>query len=163
VLASDPSPLVNTVTVHYNPVGFPNDITDSASDSVVIETPGGEGCTPGFWRQTQHFDSWVGFSPTDLFDVVFGVDITLDAFGKTPANANPTLLEAVTAGGGGINALARHAVAALLNSSNPDVESDFTTAQVIALVQDAVAPGGVTIEEAHQLLAAANEQGCPLN
>ena len=40
VLASDPSPLVNTVTVHYNPVGFPNDITDSASDSVVIETAG---------------------------------------------------------------------------------------------------------------------------
>ena len=33
------TPLVNTVTVHYNPVGFPNDITDSASDSVVIETP----------------------------------------------------------------------------------------------------------------------------
>ena len=28
VLASDPNPVVNTVTVHYNPVGFPNDITD---------------------------------------------------------------------------------------------------------------------------------------
>ena len=34
---TDPSPLVNTVTVHYNPVGFPNDITDTASDSVVSE------------------------------------------------------------------------------------------------------------------------------
>jgi hypothetical protein len=158
VLAADPSPLVNTVTVHYNPVGFPNDITDSASDSVVIETPGGEGCTPGYWKQTQHFDSWVGFSPTDLFNAVFGVNVTLSTGG-----ANATLLQALQSGGGGINALARHAVAALLNSSNPDVASDFTTAQVIALVQDAVAPGGVTIEEAHQLLAAANEQGCPLN
>ena len=39
VLAADPSPLVNTVTVHYNPVGFPNDITDSASDSVNIVAP----------------------------------------------------------------------------------------------------------------------------
>ena len=39
VLASDPSPLANTVTVHYNPVGFPNDITASATDSVVIEAP----------------------------------------------------------------------------------------------------------------------------
>ncbi len=28
ILASDPNPVVNTVTVHYNPVGFPNDITD---------------------------------------------------------------------------------------------------------------------------------------
>ena len=39
VLASDPSPLVNTVTVHYNPGSFPNDITDTATASVVIEPP----------------------------------------------------------------------------------------------------------------------------
>ena len=159
VLASDPSPLVNTVTVHYNPVGFPNDITDSASDSVVIKAPpGGEGCTPGYWKQTQHFDSWVGFTQSQKFNAVFGVNVSLSTGGS-----NASLLQALQSGGGGINALARHAVAALLNSSNPNVDSDFTTAQVIALVQDAVAPGGVTIEEAHQLLAAANEQGCPLN
>ena len=60
-----------------------------------------------------------------------------------------------------MNALARHAVAALLNASNPDVASDFTTAQVIALVQDAVASGD--FETAKNLLAAANEQGCPLS
>ena len=36
VLASDPSPLVNTVTVLYHPDGFPNDITDTATASVVI-------------------------------------------------------------------------------------------------------------------------------
>ena len=36
VLASDPSPLVNTVVVHYHPTGFPNDITDSATASVEI-------------------------------------------------------------------------------------------------------------------------------
>jgi hypothetical protein len=162
VLASDPSPLVNTVTVHYNPVGFPNDITDSASDSVIIETPGGEGCTPGFWRQEQHFDSWVGFSPTDLFDVVFGVDITLGSGTKNdPFLTDPTLLQAVTANGGGINALARHAVAALLNASSPDVDSDFTTAEVIALVQAAVASGD--FETATNLLVASNEAGCPLS
>ena len=64
VLATDPNPLVNTVTVHYNPDGFPNDITATATDSVDREPPpGGEGCTPGFWKQTQHFDSWVGFAP----------------------------------------------------------------------------------------------------
>ena len=54
---------------------------------------------------------------------------------------NPTLLEGLQADGGGINALARHAVAALLNASNPDVDSDFTVAQVIALVHDAIASG----------------------
>ena len=39
ILASDPNPVVNTVTVHYNPVGFPNDITDAASASVDLVAP----------------------------------------------------------------------------------------------------------------------------
>ena len=49
---------------------------------------------------------------------MFGVDVPGD----------PTLLDALNSGGGGINALMRHAVAALLNASNPDVDSDFTVA-----------------------------------
>ncbi|HEX2382010.1 MAG TPA: hypothetical protein VHI95_05210, partial [Acidimicrobiales bacterium] len=153
---SDPSPLANTVTVHYNPVGFPNDITASATDSVTITPPGGEGCTPGFWKAPQHFDSWVGFSPDQTFNDVFGVNVTLSTGGD-----DATLLEALQSGGGGINALARHAVAALLNASSPDVDSDFTTAQVIALVQDAVASGN--LKAAKNLVAASNEAGCPLS
>jgi hypothetical protein len=38
-LAGDPDPLVNTVTVQYNPEGFPNDITDSASHSSDVVHP----------------------------------------------------------------------------------------------------------------------------
>ena len=160
VLAADPNPLVNVVTVHYNPDGFPNDITATATDSVAVNPPpGGEGCTPGFWKQPQHFDSWVGFAPGDSFEDVFGVDVTLQVANQ-PVD-DPTLLQALQAQGGGVNALARHAVAALLNASNPDVASDFTTAQVIALVQAAVASGD--FETAKNLLAAANEQGCPLS
>jgi uncharacterized repeat protein (TIGR01451 family) len=161
VLATDPNPLVNTVTVNYNPAGFPNLISAMASDSVTVKPPpGGEGCTPGFWKQDQHFDSWVDFAPTDSFEAVFGVDVTLRSGGQGTID-DPTLLDALNATGGGVNALARHAVAALLNASNPDVNSDFTVAQVIALVHDAIVSGD--IEAAHQLLAAANEQGCPLN
>ena len=160
VAVTDVSPLVNTVVVHYHPAGFPNDITDTASDSVVIER-GGEGCTPGYWKQPQHLDSWVGYSPTDSFEAVFGVDVTLTVGGQQVTN--PTLLQALEAQGGGVNALARHAVAALLNSSNGGVDSNYTTAQVIAIVQEGIAPGGLTIEQAKNLLAAANEQGCPLN
>ena len=103
-----------------------------------------------------------GSAGDQRFEDVFEVDVTLRAGGQNTI-ADPTLLDALNATGGGVNALARHAVAALLNASNPDVESDFTAAEVIALVQDAIAPGGITIEQAHQLLAAANEQGCPLN
>jgi Domain of unknown function DUF11 len=39
VQAGDADPLVNTVTVHYHPDGFPNDITDSDSHSVNLFQP----------------------------------------------------------------------------------------------------------------------------
>ena len=39
VLGTDPDPLPNTVTVHYNPSGFPNDITDSDDHSVDLFQP----------------------------------------------------------------------------------------------------------------------------
>jgi hypothetical protein len=88
--------------------------------------------------------------PGDSFDLVFGVD----------APGDLTLLEALEQGGGGYKALGRHAVAALLNASNPDVDSDFSAAAVIALVQDAFETGD--FEAAKNILAAANEQECPI-
>ena len=51
--STDPNPLVNVVTVHFNPDGFPNDITDDDSHSLEILTSQGgsfNGCTPGFWQ-----------------------------------------------------------------------------------------------------------------
>jgi hypothetical protein len=110
---------------------------------------GGEGCTPGFWKQSHHFDSWVGHAPGDEFDVVFGVPYDL------------TLLAALKAGGGDEIALGRHAVAALLNAASPDVDFAFTEAEVIALVQDAWATGD--FETAKDILEAENETGCPLS
>jgi uncharacterized repeat protein (TIGR01451 family) len=40
VQSGDPDPLINTVTVHYHPDGFPNDITDTDSATVNILQPG---------------------------------------------------------------------------------------------------------------------------
>ena len=71
-----------------------------------------------------------------------------------------TLLQAAEAGGGGAIALGRHAVAALLNASNPDVESGQTEAEVKAIVQNAYATGD--FEGAKDILEDINEQGCPL-
>jgi hypothetical protein len=93
----------------------------------------------------------VGFSPGDDYETVFSVDAAFDA----------TLGQAVRLRGGGENALARHAVAALLNSTNPDVDYAFTTAQVIDVVQDAYTTGN--FEEAKDMLADENEEGCPLS
>ncbi len=113
---------------------------------------GGEGCTPGYWKQRHHFDSWVVFEPGDDYEVVFGVTTSFRA---------ETLLEALKQGGGKDKALGRHSVAALLNSLNPDVSYAFSTAQVIGLVQTAYATGN--FNAAKNILEDQNEKGCPLN
>jgi hypothetical protein len=112
--------------------------------------PEGEGCTPGFWRQDQHFDSWVGYSPADAYDLTFGVD-----------GSFATLLDAVWAEGGFENALARHAVAALLNAASPEVDYAYSVAEVIAMVQAAYASG--EFEDTKDLFEYQNELGCPLD
>jgi hypothetical protein len=112
------------------------------------------GCTPGYWRQEQHFDSWAptGYEPSDDFETVFGVDASF-----TP----DTLLDAVWLGGGGEFALARHAVAALLNAAHPTVNYAYSVAEVIAGVQAAYTSGN--FGPFKDALDAANNAGCPLN
>lgn len=112
---------------------------------------GGEGLTPGYWKQSQHFSDWVGYTQTQSYNTVFGVN--------NPDN--PTLLGALQAGGGGYIALGRHSVAALLNASNPNISYAYTTAQIIAMVQNAYATGD--FETAKNLLAAENEKGADLS
>ena len=112
---------------------------------------GFQGCTPGYWKQPQHLDSWVSYLTGDLFATVFGVDDSNDL----------TLLQALQARGGGESALQRHAVAALLNSVSPDVAGTYTSAEVIAMVQQAYASGN--FESIKNLFETANELGCPLN
>ena len=112
-----------------------------------------QGCTPGYWKQPHHFDSWPNpFMPESLFSDVFE-----DAFpGKT-------LREVLRGGGGGLNALGRHTVAALLNAAAGEVSFGLTPSEVIALFND-VFPG--TKDEYNELkdsFEALNERGCPLN
>jgi hypothetical protein len=97
--------------------------------------PGGEGCTPGFWRN--HLEDWgpTGLSPGDDFDTTFGVNFF---------DPDKTLDDTVRLGGGGLRKVARHGTAALLNALHPDVNYPFTAAEVIAAVQagdvDALVP-----------------------
>lgn len=121
---------------------------------------GGQGCTPGYWKQEHHFDSWVNHAPADSFEAVFDVDVTLRGRGRTTFD-EPTLLQALEANGGGVNALARHAVAALLNAETSDVAFAYTPSEVIDVVHDAIVAGDH--EETKDLLEEANEAGCPLD
>lgn len=131
--------------------------TDAGSLSCTPPPPpvGREGCTPGYWKQDQHFDSWKVYSQGADFDATFGVNFF------TP---NLTLLQALENGGGGLDALGRHAVAALLNAAaGSGVGYPYTTAQVIAIVRGTGSYSALSVEARKNLLADANELGCPLN
>ena len=119
---------------------------------IEVEDRGGEGCTPGYWKQPHHLDSWpAGVNPGDSYDATFGVT----------SSDNPTLLEALDFNGGKENALYRHATAAYLNALSPDVEYPYIGAEVIALVQQAYASGD--FNGIKDQFDAANNLGCPLN
>jgi hypothetical protein len=125
-------------------------VEQDCDPSDVVILVGGQGCTPGYWKQSQHFGSWTApYTPDTPFSDVFD-----DAFpGKT-------LLQVLGQGGGGLKALGRHTVAALLNTANADVSYDLSTAQVISDFND-VFPDG-DYETLQNVLAGFNEQGCPL-
>ena len=93
------------------------------------EKLGSQGCSLGYWKQSQHFHSWTTLKPTDSFESVFGVD----AF-----PGNPSLLDVLWMGGGGVNALGRQAVAALLNALSPSVAFPITSGQVITQTRNAI-------------------------
>ncbi len=133
------------------PTDTPTPTATMTATSTNTPTSGGQGCTPGYWKQRQHLDSWMVYSPSDDYETVFGVD----------ASFTLTLLDTLKQGGGKENALGRHAVAALLNSVNPDVSYFYSSAEVISLVQEAYATGN--FNDFKDLLQAQNEAGCPLN
>lgn len=98
---------------------------------------GGEGCSHGFWKN--HEEAWAptGYDPSDDFDATFS-DCTFvcDAF-----DPDITLSKALELKGGGLNALAREAVAALLNAAHPGVNYPLTVAEVMGKVQAAIGSG----------------------
>ena len=136
------------------PTPTPTPTATPVPDPTPTPTPpptGLQGCTPGYWKQDQHFDSWPApYAPDQLFDTYF-------------ANAFPgkTLLEVLSTGGGGLDALGRHAVAALLNAGSGAPDYPLTTAQVIAAFDAAFASG--QYEAQKNIFDRFNNLGCPLN
>jgi hypothetical protein len=120
--------------------------SDSGTDYNFGELPaaarGGQGLTLGFWKQSQHFSSWLTYTQNESFNYVFGV--------STPGN--PSLLTALQTGGGGTAVLGRQAVAALLNAASANVDYLYGVDQVISMVQQAYANGTYT-QTANQLEA----------
>lgn len=131
-------------------------------DDIVICAPpgGGEGCTPGYWKN--HTSAWPApYTTGTTFGSVFTSCGAGDMLQRPEGGSvcGKTLLQALRLRGGGLNALARHAVAGLLDSKA--VDYDLTTAEVIALVNGALAANSYA--DAHGTLVDYNEQYCPLN
>lgn len=151
---SVPSNTINT-DIEFQ-IGDQQTDASSAIDNIRLcrttTEEGGEGCTPGYWKQPHHEDSWTGYVPGDFYDDVFGV------------GPHITLLDALKARGGGEKALLRHSVAALLNAASADVSYDVFVADLISAVQDAYAEDTKkAFNSLKNELEGFNEQNCPLN
>jgi hypothetical protein len=128
---------------------------DSTGNAAETQYGEGEGCTPGYWKKHTGTAVWgTTYSPTgSYFDEVFGV------------GPHITLLQALETGGGGFNALGRHAVAALLNADNSSIGYEFDIEEIIALVNQAYSSGEPEqIKDEFESFTDANASiVCPIN
>jgi len=138
------------------------------SDPAEKEWIGGEGCTPGFWKN--HPDCW------EVYDNQTRIDAVFDCISGYGWIGEDTLMDALnyqggkgTKGAGMI--LLRAAVAALLNISHPDIDypqpgNNMTEGELIANVCAALngEDRGIIIDLAEQLDDWNNaEEGCPID
>lgn len=131
--------------------------------------PAGFGCTPGYWKAPQHFDSWAatGLTTTQSVGSLFANASLYTLDGK--ALSNYTLRQALNFQGGetltgAAEILLRAAVAAQLNARHPDVGAPLAAAAMIDAVNAALASGDRnTILSLATTLDNNNNAGCPLN
>ncbi|MGE5827380.1 MAG: hypothetical protein ACM30G_03335 [Micromonosporaceae bacterium] len=166
VPASSPS----TDTVTASGVGATTQAKVDDKASATCEVPplaiAGEGCTPGYWKQQQHFDSWAptGLSPTYTAGSLFS-----SLAGACPALASKTLLQSLQGGGGPafcdkVRILIRAAVAAFLNAQHPDIDYPLTVQQILNDVNAAIASGNAKqVTDLASSLDDDNNGICPLN
>lgn len=139
-----------------------------SSSASAVNAGDTEGCTPGYWKQSQHFDSWEEYLPTRLVGSVFD---------NAAPFADRTLVQGLSLKGGpGVDGakqiLLRAAVAAVLNAAHETLEYPYRRNDpgfngepaIIPTVNSLLASGD---RQAMLKFAAdldkANNLGCPLN
>ena len=166
VTAADAPAITNiaTATATLPPeLGLANVIEPDPATATCEVEERGEGCTPGFWKNNMPPWGPTGWSTFDPFEIVFGTGPDPFATSKLRVD-DPTLLEVLGARGGGINALSRHAVAALLNASHPDISYGMGPAAIIAAYQAALLSGDKAVIEAQKdMFDELNNAGCPVD
>ena len=139
--------------------------TDTSTNSTTVSTTtttttpnGAEGCTPGFWKNNadkKDASQWTApYDPDNLVSSVFD---------QAPADIGSlTLLEGLQLGGGGLNALTRHAIAAVLNAAHPEIDYPFTVVDIVISV-NAAYNGLTDVEVLKDLLDVSNNLGCDIS
>jgi len=138
--------------------------------TVTVQPPppptGGEGCTPGYWKQSQHIDSWAaGIFTTQNIAIYFPSASLYSLNGKTLDQYS--MLAGLSFQGGSTasgkaETLLRAAIAGLLNAAGGTYA--YTTAEVISMVNAALASGNLTaMNTLAGKLDEANNAGCTLN
>ncbi len=119
------------------------------------ENGGGEGFTPGFWKN--HTDAWTGYAPTESYAAVFGVTVheKILKAGDKNHDGELSLLETLNLKGNHVKSFYRHSVAALLNAAHSNVDYEFSEDDVKAMVTEAFATG--EFESLKLILEAQNE------
>ena len=108
----------------------------TTTTTTTTPPPDFDGCTPGYWKSTQHHDEWTGFTPGQTLESVFDVP---DSYGidlKTLDQAlGPPGSGALNGSGpDGVYQLLRHATAGILNANHPDVDYPFSAGDIVAAV-----------------------------
>lgn len=165
------SPILNTTSTSST-VSFTDVVSVNFVNGVKPPTnTGNQGCTPGYWKVKQHWDSWTGtgYTTTQLLSTVFTIPASYTV--KSKAMGSYSMVEGLSfQGGSTISAkaeiLMRAAVAAVLNAGKSNVSYAMTSADIISQVNAALASANATtiINLATKLDGYNNGQGgCPLN
>ncbi len=154
--------------------------TSGAAYSFTFVNTPNQGCTPGYWKVPQHWESWPApWVPNNALSDMFSEVLNLPYLTYTVTFSDDSTVQMGSAsqvqalnfqGGstvqGKAEILLRAAVAAVLNADSPDVLYPLTSAQVIEKVNAALASKDPTIIlNLGNLLDADNNGrgGCPLH
>jgi hypothetical protein len=165
------SPQLNTSSTSVT-VGFPDVVSVDFVNAVKPPTNNGnQGCTPGYWKVKQHWDSWAGtgYTTTQALSTVFNIPAAYTV--KNQAMGSYSMVQGLSFQGGTTlsgkaEILVRAAVAAVLNAGNSNVSYAMSKADIISQVNAALAGGNATtIGNLATKLDGYNNGlgGCPLN
>ena len=156
-----------TLTTGYNDVSLVKFYHSESNNPPP--PPYGKGCTPGYWKQSQHFASWIptGLSPNGLIGSVFANASLYSLSGTSMANYKLVDGLAFKGGTGLVGAaqiLLRAGIAAELNARYSGLGYPMTAATIVTAVNNSLsgANRAAMITLAGQL-DDLNNLGCPLN